>query len=167
MGGMTAALLASRKQKLLRGMILAEPTFLSPELQREVYESDVAEQHQRLLNKSPDETLAEARTRQPHRSLDTLKLITHARHQTSISASQVLKPPNPEYQQLMSMIDIPNLLVMGETGVISSAAAEELRSLNPRLQIEKIAGVGHGLHYNRPEEFVAIVKSFLGSNAKI
>jgi N-formylmaleamate deformylase len=86
MGGMTAALVASRKQCLLHSLILADPTFLNPEVQREVYESDVAEQHRRLLNKSSDENLTEARTKYPHRSLDILKLITRARHQTSMSA---------------------------------------------------------------------------------
>lgn len=163
MGGMTAALVACRKQRLLRGLILADPTFLNPEVQREVYESDVGEQHRCLLNKSPDETLAEARNKQPHRSLDTLKLINRARHQTSMSAFQVLTPPNPEYTQLVSMIDVPTLLVVGDKGVVSTSVAEELRRLNSRLHIEKIAKVGHGLHYDQPERFITIAKSFLRS----
>jgi N-formylmaleamate deformylase len=90
------------------------------------------------------------------------KFITKSgRYQTSMSAFQVLKPPNPEYKQLVSTIDVPSLLVIGNTGVVSLFVAEELRSLNPRLHIEKIAEVGHGLHYDRPERFVIIVKSFL------
>jgi N-formylmaleamate deformylase len=36
MGGMTAAVVASRKPNLLRGLVLADPTFLSPKVQREV-----------------------------------------------------------------------------------------------------------------------------------
>jgi pimeloyl-ACP methyl ester carboxylesterase len=163
MGGMTAALVACRMQRRLRGVILADPPFLSAEVQQEVYESDVAQQHQQLLNKSLDELLADARRKQAHRSLDILKLLTNARHQTSIHAFQVLTPPYPEYKQLICAIDIPSLLVMGETGVISPSTAEELRSLNPRLHIEKIAGVGHGLHYDRPKQFVTTIKSFLRS----
>lgn len=163
MGGMTAALLAYRKRRLLRGLVLADPTFLTPEVQREVYESDVAKQHRQLLKKSPNEILAEARTRQPHRSLDILTLIARARHQTSISAFQVLTPPNPEYKQLICAIDVPSLLVVGDTGVVSPAVAKELQSLNPSFHVEKIAGVGHGLHYDQPEQFVTIVKFFLRS----
>lgn len=37
MGGMTAAVAASRNPKRLRGLILADPTFLSLQRQREVY----------------------------------------------------------------------------------------------------------------------------------
>ncbi len=48
MGGMTAAVVASRNPKLLRGLILADPTFLSPKVQREVRDSDVADQHRRI-----------------------------------------------------------------------------------------------------------------------
>ena len=44
MGGMTAALVASRNPSLLRGVILADPTFLSPKVQHDVYDSNVAEQ---------------------------------------------------------------------------------------------------------------------------
>ena len=50
MGGMTAAVVASRNPHRLRGLILADPTFLTPQRQREVHESDVADQHRRILN---------------------------------------------------------------------------------------------------------------------
>ena len=50
MGGMTAAVVASQMGAALRGVILADPTFLSPERQREVYESDAVEQHRQLLS---------------------------------------------------------------------------------------------------------------------
>lgn len=161
MGGMTAALVAYRMPKLLRGLILADPPFLNPEVQREVYESDVAEQHSQFLHKSLAEVLAEARHKRTHRSLDILELLARARHQTSLNAFQVLTPPYPDYRKLVSAIEVPSLLVIGETGIVSLSVAEELRNLNPRLQIEKIAGVGHGLHYDRPKRFASIVKSFL------
>src|SRR6202041_3967818 len=50
MGGMTAAVVASQPATAIRAVILADPTFLSPERQREVHESDVVEQHRRLLS---------------------------------------------------------------------------------------------------------------------
>lgn len=163
MGGMTAALAVSRKQKSFRGLVLADPPFLSPEIQREVYEGDTIEQHRQFLNKSFDEVLAEAQKRQPHRSFNTLKLINKARHQTSMIPFQVLKPPYPEYKQLVSAIDVPTLLVIGDTGIVAPAVAGELQSLNPKLQVGMITDAGHGLHYDQPEQFVNVVKSFLRS----
>ena len=163
MGGMTAAVVASRKPNLLRGVILADPTFLSPEMQREVYESDVAEQHRKILNKSLNEVIAEARTRHPERSEETLELSARARLQTSMNAFEVLRPPNPDYKLLVRKIDVPGLLVFGDRGVVLLDVAEELQRLNPKLQAEQIRDAGHALQMDQPERFVAVVKSFLHS----
>lgn len=161
MGGMTAAVVASRKPNLLRGLILADPTLLSSKVQREVHDSDVADQHRKILKMSLDEVMAEARARHPNRSSETLELFARARLQTSMSAFDVLTPPNPDYKQLVNKIDVPGLLVFGDKGVVSSVVAEELRRLNPGFQVEQIREAGHGLHLDQPERFVAIVKSFL------
>ncbi len=163
MGGMTAAVVASRKPNLLRGLILADPTFLSPEMQSEVYASDVAEQHRKMLNKSLEEVIAEARTKLPDRSPETLELSARARLQTSMNAFEVLKPPNPDYKLLVSKIDVPVLLVFGDRGVVSSDVAMELQQINPGLQVEEIPDAGHALHMDQPERFVAVVKAFLHS----
>ncbi len=163
MGGMTAAVVASRKPKVLHGLVLADPTFLSPQVQREVRDSDVADRHRRALNMSLDEVMAEARDRHPHRSEETLKLIARSRLQTSMAAFDVLTPPNPDYKMLVSAIDVPSLLVFGDKGVVSSVVADELQRLNPKLQAEEIQEAGHGLHLDQPERFAAVVKSFLRS----
>ncbi len=108
MGGMTAAVVASRKPNLLRSLILADPTFLSPKVQREVRDSDVADQHRRILNMSLDEVVADARNRHPNRSGETLELFARARLQTSMAAFDILTPPNPDYKLLVSAIDVPS-----------------------------------------------------------
>ncbi len=166
MGGMTAAVVASRKQNLLRGLVLADPTFLSPKVQREVRDSDVADQHRRILKTSLDEVLADLQSRHPDRSGKTLELLARARLQTSMAAFDVLTPPNPDYMELVSAIDVPSLLVFGDKGVVSLAVAEELQRLNPGFQVEQIPEAGHGLHYDQPERFAAVVRSFLGSIGK-
>ncbi len=163
MGGMTAAVVASRKRSVLHGLVLADPTFLSPKIQREVRDSDVADQHRRMLSMSLDDLAAEARARHPHRSGETLELLARARLQTSMAAFDVLTPPNPDYKVLVSAIDVPSLLVSGDNGVVSSVVAEELQRLNPRLQVEQIREAGHGVHLDQPERFAAVVKSFLRS----
>jgi N-formylmaleamate deformylase len=164
MGGMTAAVVASRNPELIRCLILADPTFLSPKVQKEIRDSDVVDQHRRYLNMSLDDVVAEARIRHPNRSLETIELIARARLQTSLGAFDVLTPPNPDYIEVVSTIKIPSLLVIGGSGgVVSPDVAADLQCLNPRLHVEQIPEAGHGLHYDQPERFAIVVRSFLRS----
>jgi pimeloyl-ACP methyl ester carboxylesterase len=161
MGGMTAAVVASRCPKLLRGLILADPTFLSKKVQREIRDSDIGDQQRRILSRPFEELVADLQSRHPNRSSDTIELIARARLQTSIAAFDVLTPPNPDYKRLVGAIDVPSLLVFGDKGVVSSVVAKEIQRLNPRFQVDQIPEVGHGLHYDQPERFAAIVRSFM------
>jgi pimeloyl-ACP methyl ester carboxylesterase len=161
MGGMTAAVLASRQPSRLRGLILADPTFLSPKVQREVRDSDVADQHRKMLQLSLDEVLADARARHPSRPPETLELFARARLQTSLAAFDVLTPPNPDYRRVVSQMDLPGLLVLGDKGIVSAAVAQELQELNPALQVAHIPEAGHALHLDQPERFAAVVNGFL------
>jgi N-formylmaleamate deformylase len=161
MGGMTAAVVASRGAGILRGLILVDPTFLSPERQRDVHDSDVADQHRRALGLSRSQLVAEARARHPHRSPEIVELQAEARLKTRIGAFDVLTPPNPAYRDVVSAIDVPSLLVIGDNPVVTLAVATELRSLNSRVQIEQIQNAGHGLPFEQPERLAEVTASFL------
>jgi N-formylmaleamate deformylase len=165
MGGMTAAVVASQLAAAIRGVILADPTFLSPERQREVHESDAVEQHRRLLGMDKRDVLAQARVRHAHRRPELVELITAARLNTRLGAFDVLTPPNPDYRRLVSTTHVPILLVIGDNGVVSVETARELQKINPRLQVEQILNAGHGVPYDQPESFEAVVRSFLRSAA--
>ncbi len=162
MGGMTAAVVASLHSQRLRGLILADPTFLAPQRQQEVYESDVADQHRRILKRSRDDYLAEVRTRHSHRSPEVIELFAEARFQTSIQAFEILTPPNPDYVQLIKTLEIPSLLVVGDASpVISIEMARELAGLNQHLKVIQIAEAGHAVPYDQPERFSEVVQTFL------
>lgn len=163
MGGMTAALVARLCPKLLRGLVLADPTFLSPKVQREVFDSDVAIQHRQILGQPLENLVADLKYRHPNRSPDTIELIARAQLQTSTAAFDILKPPNPDYRQLVGAIDVPSLLVFGDKGVITPVVAEELQHLNPGFQVARIPEAGHGLHYDQPGRFAAVAGSFMRS----
>lgn len=164
MGGMTAAVVASQNPTLLRGLVLADPTFLTPQRQREVHESDVADQHRRILNRPKKEYLAEIRGRQSRRSQEIIELFAQARFETSIQAFEILTPPNPDYVQLIKAINVPSLLVVGDVEpVVSPEMAADLAGLNQRLEIVQIAEAGHGVPYDQPERFSTVVQTFLRS----
>ena len=162
MGGLTAAVVASRRAGLLRSLILVDPTFLSPERQREVHASDVAAQHRQALALSTSDLVAQGRARHPHRSPEIAVLQAEARRSTSLDAFDILTPPNPDYRELVRAIDVPSLLVIGDNSpVVSRAMATELRSLNPRLRVGQIEGAGHGLPFDQPERLGQVVLSFV------
>lgn len=161
MGGMTAAVVASRGAAMLRGLVLVDPTFLEPERQREVHESDVADQHRRALALSKSELVAQARARSPSRSPELVELQAEARLNTRMAAFDVLTPPNPAYRDVVRAIDVPTLLVIGDSPVVTLEMAMELRSLNPRVRIERIENAGHGLPFERPERLGEVVVAFL------
>jgi pimeloyl-ACP methyl ester carboxylesterase len=149
MGGMTAAVVASGGAAVLRGLILVDPTFLSPERQREVHDSDVADQHRRLLGLSKAELVVQGRARHSRRSLEIVELQAEARLNTRMGAFDVLRPPNPAYRELVTAIDVPSLLVIGDDPVVTLNMASELRSLNPRLRVAQVSDAGHGLPFDR------------------
>jgi N-formylmaleamate deformylase len=162
MGGMTSAVVASQNSMQLRGVILVDPTFLTPQRQREVHESDVASEHCQILNQPREGFLAEMRIKRSHRSRELIELIAQARYQTSINAFEVLVPTNLDYMQLIKTLDIPSLLVIGGVGaIISPEEAAELTKINQHLEIVQIAEAGHGIPYDQPERLAAVVKDFL------
>ena len=161
MGGMTAAVVASRRTPPLRGLVLVDPTFLSPERQREVHASDVAEQHRRLLALPRSHVLADLRARHPHRSAELVELLADARLGTRLEPFAVLAPPNPDYRELVRAIDVPTLLVLGDSPVVSLEAAAELRTLNPRVQVAQIERAGHGIPFDQPGRLAELVLAFL------
>jgi N-formylmaleamate deformylase len=162
MGGMTAAVVASRGAGSVRGLILVDPTFLSPERQREVRDSDVADQHRQALGLQKSDLVALARARHPRRSLEILELLAEARLKTRMAAFDVLTPPNPDYRDVVSAIDVPSLLVIGDSSpVVTLEMATELRSLNPRVRIEQVQGAGHGLPFEQPARLGEVVVTFL------
>ncbi|WP_343693659.1 alpha/beta hydrolase [Chitinophaga sp.] len=157
MGGMTTAVLAANQPDLLKGIVLADPPFISFKVQREVRDSDVADQHRKLLGQSLTAVIADAKKRHPHRSAENIEIFAQARLQTSMAAFDVLTPPYPDYKLLAGKINIPCLLVFGDKGVVTKAIAEEL----PNMQAAQIPDAGHSLHMDQPARFTAIIRSFL------
>jgi pimeloyl-ACP methyl ester carboxylesterase len=161
MGGLVAAAVASKFPTFVRRLILADPTFISIQQQREVRDSEVAEQHRRLLKKPLEDLVAELHARHPHRSLANIERIARARLQTSLAAFDVLTPPNPDYESLVRSIIAPTLLVTAERGVVSKDAAASLQTVNPLIQTAEIVDAGHGLYYDQPERFSEAARTFL------
>ncbi|HEY4182864.1 MAG TPA: alpha/beta hydrolase [Kofleriaceae bacterium] len=163
MGGMTAATLASRRSAYLRGLVLVDPTFLTPERQREVRDSDAADQHRKALGLTKEALVAERTGRHPHRSAEIIDLLADAVLATRMAAWDVLTPPTPDYRNIASVFDVPSLLVIGDTPVVTPEVANELRRINSRLRVEQIANAGHGVPYDQPDRLAELIAAFARS----
>lgn len=161
MGGMTAAVAANELGPTARALVLIDPTFISAEWQREVYESDIVAEHEQLLQETRDDLVAKARLRSPNRSAELIEDLVDARLRTSLKAFEVLTPPNPDWHALIQRIRVPMLLLIGDRGVVSLDTARELQTLNPSLRYELIPDAGHGMPYDKPAQLGAAVLAFL------
>lgn len=160
MGGLTAAVAAGHLGRGIRGLVLIDPTFISLEWQHQVYESDIAAEHRTLLSLTRDELVGQGRVRNPHRTPELLEALAEARLRTSERALEILRPPNPDFRELVRRIEVPTLLLLAEGGVVSVETALELQSSNPLLAFAMIPDCGHGLPYDRPGEVAAAITRF-------
>lgn len=162
MGGMTATVAASYNPPRLRRLVLVDPTFLTPQHQREVYESDVAVQHQTVLSEPQEGFLTEMLIKRCHRPRELIEIMVQARYQTSVNAFEILTLPNPDYRQLISTLTIPTMLVIGGVGsIITPIEAEALSMINLRLKVVQIAEAGHGIPFDQPDRLASVIIDFL------
>ncbi|QIG43073.1 alpha/beta hydrolase [Nocardioides anomalus] len=161
MGGLTALLAATRLGPRLRGLVLVDPTFLDETRQREVYADDVLGQHLTAVARGEAALLDEARSRHPHRSPEVRAAQVRARLDTAPAAFDVLRPPNPPYDELVAALDVPTLLVVGDAPVVTPDVAERLVALNPLVHVQEVADAGHGLPFDQPEQLVEAVLTFV------
>lgn len=160
MGGMTAAVAASQLGSAIRAVILVDPTFINVDWQREVFDSNVAEEHRQLLTLSTSDLAAQLQAKHPTRSAELVELIADARLRTCPAAFEVLTPPNPDYRELVGSLRVPTLLVVPETGIVSVDTARELQAINPLLTYELMPDAGHGVPYDQPERLGYVIKAF-------
>lgn len=161
MGGMTAAMVASRLGLAINGVILADPTFLSAEWPHEVYHRQQVEQHQQMLTSSKEALFKADKAKHRFRAAAIIEHLIEARLQTSLQAFDVLIPPNPEFDELIRNIYVPTLMVLGSEGIVSTQTARELHCMNPELQYKLIQDAGHGLPYDEPGRLAAAIHAFL------
>jgi len=163
MGGMTAALVASRIGSRLRGLVLVDPTFLSEERQQEVWTSGVAEQHEQARRRGRRALLQEYIARHPHRSAELVDLQVQARLAASPAAFDILRPPNPPFGDLVAALVVATVVVIGDRPVLDPGTARKLCASNPLVRLEQIADAGHGLPFDQPQQLARVVLAFIRS----
>ena len=67
-----------------------------------------------------------------------------------------------DHVSLWSRITCPTLLLHAEESFLQSAKAAGLAELFPNARTETIAGAGHWLHHDKPDEVLRAIRAFLG-----
>lgn len=73
----------------------------------------------------------------------------------------MLVPPNPDFRAVVRAFDVPTLLVIGDSTLVSLDVAVELSGINPLVSVEHIPDAGHGLPFDQPEHLERAVTAFL------
>lgn len=168
MGGLVALLAAQIAPLKLSGLILEDPVFLSPVpspgKQMPERRRDWAKDHARVLETPLEELVADGKRRMPHWSEEIVELWAVSKHETKLQVFEIVEAPPPDFRAAAVAVDVPALLITGETergAIVSQETAAELRGLSPRWEVEHVPGAGHCIRYDKPDAFEAAVRRFL------
>jgi 2-succinyl-6-hydroxy-2,4-cyclohexadiene-1-carboxylate synthase len=63
----------------------------------------------------------------------------------------------------LDALQVPAVAVTGEHDEKYNRTCAQMTSLNPRIQADIVPGVGHNIHFEAPEAYLALLKRFLDS----
>lgn len=169
MGGLTATLVAARHPDLARAVILEDPAWSRPETaeMRQARPAFAAEWRRKLAlqqAQSPEELLAQGRRDNPDWSAAELEPWVIAKQQVRLSVLNYVDGARPAWQDVVTGITIPGLLITGdpEKGVIISPEwAAEAAAIWPALEVVQIPRTGHSIRREGFDTYVKAVKAFL------
>jgi pimeloyl-ACP methyl ester carboxylesterase len=169
MGAATSAYLAAHYAGLVRCILLEDPPWhgkheAAPEADRvamaERWRQEVIER----TGMSLETVVALGREQRPMWSQEEFGAWAESKLQVSPNALDYARYPSTHWTAYMDKILCPVLLLIGDVehgAIVSQATAQEVASLNPRVQIAHIAGAGHSIRREQFDAYVDAVSSFL------
>ncbi|MEV7886493.1 alpha/beta fold hydrolase [Streptomyces sp. NPDC002817] len=162
LGGHTAMLLASARPELVDALVLVEagPAGPSP---------DVPAQIRGWLDgwPTPFRSFAEAADFLGHegwaRGLEERADGWHPRFDRDRMVDSLAELAENAYWQEWSRITCPTLVVQGENGTMRPTEATDMRELRPDTRVTVVAGAGHDVHLEEPEQLAEAVEEFTRS----
>lgn len=169
MGGLTATLVAARHPNLARAVILEDPAWSRPETEemRQGRPAFAAEWRRKLALQQAQtsaDLLAQGRRDNPGWSAAELEAWVEAKQQVRLSVLDYVDGARPIWQDVVTGITIPGLLITGdpEKGVIITPEwAQEATAAWPGLEVVQIPRTGHSIRREGFDAYVKAVKAFL------
>ena len=164
MGGLTAALIAAQAPERIRGAILEDPAFISPENWVSPQRLGWKDQHRLTLTMSEAELIARGRAESPRWHPEVFPTWARSKLEAKIAVFDWLHLPHSDFWDISARIAVPTLLVTGEPAlgaIISADVAAALQAGNPLLEVAHVPGVGHCIRYEQPHHFARLTREFL------
>lgn len=174
MGAATIAQAIAAHPQLSRGVVLEDPAWSEPtgaeiEARRGPRSKYLAEWKQWVADlqaKPFAEALAQRRNDEPNWSPIDVETSLGGRLEFQLDLFDHFPMERSPWRPLIPQFDCPTLLLLGDNlgrgAIITRAHAEEAAQMNPLIQWTQIAGAGHHIKYDRFDEYIDEIITFLG-----
>jgi len=169
LGAGTAISVATSSPELVTALVLEEPRLLTPSDEASPgVTTPFVEECERLAAGMGFEEIRELE-RRLYPEANPAESRERARHLSCVDPAVLRRrgpPEQPDAEPVLARIQVPALLIHGERelgGIVSESGAERAASEIRDLTVVKIDGIGHDIHWRRPNEFRSIVVDFLES----
>ncbi len=170
MGAVVAAILADRFPDRISRLVLEDPAWYPRD--DDITEEEIAEHAQEWAKAIVErhaldaaEIIAKTQQDHPQWAADEYPPFAQAKLQVSPHVTQYDLVPAKPWWEIVPALQCPVLLLSGDVEdqvAISPAIAQEIGTLNARIQIVRLPGAGHNVRRDNFPEYVKRVRDFLG-----
>ncbi len=169
LGGAVALCAAVRRPDLVRALVLEDPAPLGPDEPQvnPARGAEFLESVESSRTARDDEELLQRR-REAHPDWPESELLVTGRAEQRMDHDFLARgdwKPSPRWPELFAELAVPTLLVTGDRYdevIVSEDMQREIEAIgNPHLWVERIAGAGHCVRRDRPEEFYETVEGWI------
>jgi N-formylmaleamate deformylase len=165
MGGESSAMAAAQAPHLARAVILEDPAFSAGGTSNQNVGVEWAQRLKEEQAMTLEELANYGRVTRPTWTPDTFEFWAQAKHQVNLKVFNWFgEPQRTPWQEFVSQIAAPTLLITGEPArgaIITEQMAQEFVELCPQGKVTRILDAGHCVRYERPDAYLAAVRSFL------
>ncbi len=170
MGGTTAATLAVTYPDRVSRLVLEDPAWFprEEEIDEEEDIRHTREWSEAIVRRkalSVEEIMAKVRQDNPFWVAEEFPVFAQAKLQVSPAVTQFNLAPAKPWWEIVPALLCPVLLLTGDTArgaAITPEMAQEISSLNPRVQVVRLAGAGHNVRREQFDDYVRHMREFLG-----
>jgi pimeloyl-ACP methyl ester carboxylesterase len=166
MGGVTAAMLGAQFPELARALILEDPAWIDLQGRpgpRWAEDNPWRRELERRQTQAVEEIMAEGRAEHPTWPEIEWRPWAESKTQLDLNVFQA-QDTWEAWQEVVRRLRVPTLLITADPekgAIVTPAAAETARALNPLLRVAHVPGAGHSIRRENFAGYMEAVRGFL------